>query len=326
MFGKKRDNKAAPEVAAAPEPGMTIHVMPRQFYGIEATLTPGTPEPTKAPAPVLPISPVAIVPPKTPVVRPIIVKKNRSWIGLMVALVVFLGLLGGGGYFAYRQIQAAQEAEQQAQAALEELANKPDTTPVQQIPVTSEPTTPTPAKDTDSDGLTDVEESLYGTNVREPDSDKDSFLDGNEVFHRYDPLGPAPQTLLDTGAVKVFSDAEYAYGLYYPTTWSLALTRENASVTFRSTRSAFVTVSAEAKDPAMSIDDWLLGKVSEGVKNQMKKILTKEGYIGFSSKDDRTSYLDLGDRVVTLVYDLGDKMQIEYLQTFQMMVNSFKKL
>ena len=71
--------------------------------------------------------------------------------------------------------------------------------------------TPVPGKDTDSDGLTDVEELLYGTNFRDPDSDEDTFLDGNEVFHRYHPLGVAPSTLIDTGAVKIFGDAGYAY-------------------------------------------------------------------------------------------------------------------
>ena len=47
-----------------------------------------------------------------------------------------------------------------------------------------------PGTDTDSDGLTDLEESLiYQTNPRLPDTDRDGFLDGNEVFHLYNPNG-----------------------------------------------------------------------------------------------------------------------------------------
>lgn len=44
------------------------------------------------------------------------------------------------------------------------------------------------AGDSDHDGLIDVEESHYGTNPQNPDTDGDGYEDGNEVFHGYDPL------------------------------------------------------------------------------------------------------------------------------------------
>jgi len=34
-------------------------------------------------------------------------------------------------------------------------------------------------------------------------------------------------------------------------------------------------------------------------------------------------YVEAGDKVFTVVYDLGDAKSIEFLQTFKMMVNSF---
>jgi hypothetical protein len=45
--------------------------------------------------------------------------------------------------------------------------------------------------DTDNDGLFDREEAnVYKTNPRNPDSDADGFIDGDEVKGGYDPLGP----------------------------------------------------------------------------------------------------------------------------------------
>jgi hypothetical protein len=44
--------------------------------------------------------------------------------------------------------------------------------------------------DTDNDGLTDAQESTYGTDPANPDSDGDGYLDGAEVESGYDPNGP----------------------------------------------------------------------------------------------------------------------------------------
>lgn len=45
------------------------------------------------------------------------------------------------------------------------------------------------AKDTDNDGLTDMEEIIYGTNKDNPDTDGDGHLDGAEVENGYNPAG-----------------------------------------------------------------------------------------------------------------------------------------
>lgn len=46
-----------------------------------------------------------------------------------------------------------------------------------------------PLSDSDNDGLTDFEESYYGTDSTNPDSDGDGYLDGEEVQNGYNPLG-----------------------------------------------------------------------------------------------------------------------------------------
>ncbi|MBU2509676.1 fibronectin type III domain-containing protein, partial [Patescibacteria group bacterium] len=69
--------------------------------------------------------------------------------------------------------------------------------------VPTRPELPPAGLDTDSDGLSDLEEVLYGTNSKSPDTDADGFLDGNEVFHLYNPAGTAPVKLLDSALVKI---------------------------------------------------------------------------------------------------------------------------
>ncbi|HTW96996.1 MAG TPA: thrombospondin type 3 repeat-containing protein, partial [Candidatus Methylomirabilis sp.] len=46
-----------------------------------------------------------------------------------------------------------------------------------------------PALDSDNDGLSDAEEAKLGTNLNNPDTDGDGYLDGSEVINGFNPLG-----------------------------------------------------------------------------------------------------------------------------------------
>lgn len=332
----------APAVpASAPATGagdIVIHTMPREFYGKEAALAESgaakgeaampKPEPKPEPKPV----PPPIAPPPVPQKSlPPVVVKGHSWPFILGTTVFFLAVLGVGGYFAYTRIMEEQAMREEAEAALiAEQAAQEAAEAARAAREAEEAAAaalaaaePTPGTDTDSDGLTDIEERLYGTDERDPDSDEDTFLDGNEVFHGYHPLGNAPSTLLDTGAVKVLDEPTYAYTMYYPSTWSVALARDTSSVTFKSARQAGVSATWKEKEgPNETLAEWFAREESTLSISDMTEMMTKNGYQTLSTSDDRTTYIDLGDAVLVLVYDLGDKTQIEYLQTFQMMVNS----
>lgn len=44
--------------------------------------------------------------------------------------------------------------------------------------------------DTDNDGLTDLEETIFGTDLKNPDTDGDGYSDSEEVKNGYNPNGP----------------------------------------------------------------------------------------------------------------------------------------
>ncbi len=347
MFGSK-PKTPNPTVTASPSTveattgptDVVIHTMPREFYGVEASLSPEVIGGVTAPRPE-PIPP----PPPPPVVAPPTVvspspameglgearKRKHSWKGPLITFFVMLIVLGAGGFAAYRLIDSAKQQKQLAESQLNQLkqqevqraAEAAAKAAQDAAAAAAQAAIPVPAKDTDSDGLTDIEELLYGTNFREPDSDKDTYLDGNEVFHGYDPLGLAPLTLLDTGAVKVFSDAAFAFTIFYPTTWTPVPSADSTSIAFRSSRQASISVGTTAKVATQSLADWYNAQQPGNDAKQLKESLTKDGFYGLTTADDRTTYLDNATSVITLTYDLGTRSQIEYLQTFEMMVNSF---
>lgn len=58
---------------------------------------------------------------------------------------------------------------------------------------------PTPAPDTDGDGLNDYEEPYWGTDFKNPDSDGDGFQDGEEILSGHDPAKRGPNDSLNGG-------------------------------------------------------------------------------------------------------------------------------
>ncbi len=318
FFGGKKSMPDVSSEAGIPvkeeDLGVVIHVMPKDFLGKEAKLRV---EPVPVSAPVsAPAVQSAAVPPK-PVPAPLPPKRHVSPALLVLfALVVLLG----GGAVAY--VMLTQSKPQTVVTPVVTTSTLPTTTPVK-TPVVETPTAPVQSKDSDSDGLTDIEERMYGTDYRNPDSDGDTFLDGNEVFHRYDPNGLSPSTLLDTGAVKMFTDATLPFTVYYPTSWKSSVDTAKGTVTFKTPALAAVAVTWGAKEKDLTVEDWVLKNVKDIDITTLKSSYTKEGYYTLRSKDDLVAYLDLGTMAYIMTYSLNGSTEISYIQTFAMMVNSF---
>ncbi|MFH0819932.1 MAG: thrombospondin type 3 repeat-containing protein [bacterium] len=86
------------------------------------------------------------------------VKKSKTGIILIVILVVLLAI-GGGAWLWMKN-------------------SRPTDTKSESV-----------VKDSDNDGLTDNDETKYGTNPNNSDSDNDGYLDGAEILNGYNPLG-----------------------------------------------------------------------------------------------------------------------------------------
>ncbi len=308
MFGKNKQNDAkATALPPLPE-GVVIRVMPEQFKG-QALMVKKNPP---VPVPVAPVPKPAPTPvPKKPVSPP---KKEKGRGGMVIVAVLLMLIAVIGAVIAF--ILLTRE-EPEPETVIVEV-------PVE-VEVDEEDGEPIPALDTDSDGLTDVEEMLYGTDYRNPDTDADTFLDGNEVFHRYDPLALSPSTLLDTGSVDIFVSPDDFFEVYYPVSWNAGSSFDMGTgvlseVTFQSTNTANISVTLTAELPfsTESASAIAMAGYDEG--------LTKEGYLSYEDNDEMIFYVIADGRIYVLEYDLVDETLIHFLQTFKMVVNSFKVL
>lgn len=92
-------------------------------------------------------------------------------------IVVFAGILAGGGYWAYNNFLKPKP--------LSPLLNLTNTAPTQP----TQPAQQVQPLDSDNDGLSNAEEKTLGTNPLSPDSDGDKLFDREEVkVYKTDPL------------------------------------------------------------------------------------------------------------------------------------------
>ncbi len=191
-------------------------------------------------------------------------------------------------------------------------------------PPPEQPKLPPAGLDTDSDGLTDLEEALFGTNPQNPDTDSDGFLDGNEVFNLYNPNGRAPSRLLDAKLVKMWTGS-VGWTIQVPTPWSVTLDATDGSrATIATGHGESFKLSIEDNPSALSVLDWYLASHPTIKPEQVLQYRSKRGYQGIISPDLLTTYIPWGTKVFVFTYDLDGQIFINYRTTYAMMLNSLE--
>lgn len=179
--------------------------------------------------------------------------------------------------------------------------------------------------DTDLDGVTDIEEAFYGTNPAEFDSDNDTYSDKQELINLYNPAGIAPIRLIESGIVQDYSSPVFDYMIYYPNTWNVKpLDATNTEVIFSSDTGEFIEVMVQDNAAGLSATEWFDKQNILPNVDLNQKAPTREGLVGIKSKDRRTVYFFEGDKVYIVIHNIGNKEEIDYDVTFEMMVRSFR--
>jgi hypothetical protein len=187
---------------------------------------------------------------------------------------------------------------------------------------------PTAGADADADGLTDEEETqLYHSNPNDPDTDKDSFLDNNEVLKLFDPVRPTPAMLRDNSGITIYTNAEQHYETFRPSNWSVKEDDAAKKTVFINAPSGeTVTIAISEKPAAQAFMDWYLAQAPGVNSSQVTTYVTRQGYSAIISPDQFVHYVDLGNnRVAVVTYSLGARLEVQYRVTFQMMVQSFRQ-
>lgn len=196
---------------------------------------------------------------------------------------------------------------------------------------------PTSSLDSDDDGLTDVEETLYGAGNTTPDTDGDGFIDGKkvqssgdiigELYLGYDPTAKSAR-LEGSSLVKRYTNVTYNWSILYPAKWTATQTSTatgDKSIMFSPDVSTveYLQVSVQDNPTNLSAKNWYLSQ-NPGVSESEVESLVVNGLDGIKSPDGTTVYLSKQDKIYWITYSTGNLTLVNYLTTFEMMYQSFK--
>ena len=202
---------------------------------------------------------------------------------------------------------------------------------IESCPADCKPPEPKPGQDSDSDGLSDREETeVFGTSSNDPNTDKDSFIDLNEVLNLFDPAKPTPAMLKDNPHIALYSNVAQHYVIFRPAAWIAndATDPEKKQATFTAPSGETVEVFVQDKQSAQSLMEWYLLQAPGVTSSQIEPLTfkTRQGYDAMLSPDQMSAYVDFGNKTIVVRYNLNSQREIQYRSTFKMMAHSLKKL
>lgn len=323
--------------------GIVVHSIPMEFYGgknpapTEIPVTPAQPMQPRAPQAPTGMAPrPAATSMKPPVAPP---KKKMTIVFIIVGAAVLVGAGFAAWWFLFRAQPQPAPVVVPPPPVVAVVPEPPvvevvTTTPeVAVIPEVIKP----PAEvlipnhqfknsvDEDSDGLTDIEEELWGTNGASADSDGDTFPDATEITNLYNPAGVTPERLVDAQLVSTYINPEYQYSMYYPKTWiAQAVDEGKKEVLFTSITQEFVSVRVLPFPTDMPFAAWFAKTFPAEQLSSYLPFVNKFKISGVMSADGMVAIITDGAHVYLLTYNGGTRDEINYRTTFKMMVQSFK--
>lgn len=316
-----------------------IHTIPVDFYGGKNPAPPEIQTQTRVAVPVA-TPKVAPRPQQTTAAslkKPAAVAPRPAWV-LPVIIVGAVLVLGGGGFAAWwflktpppAPVVVAPPEPVVAPPVVEEKVVSPPE------PEVAPPPAPvntsliaahifTDSADSDADGVTDVEEEMLGTNPTLPDTDGDTYPDQTELLHLYNPIGIAPQRLMDAKLVNTYINPDLNYLIYYPKDWIPgALDAAKREVLFTASTGEYVEVRAVPFPAGQPFPEWFAQNLAG--EDLTKYVPFKNRFMvsGIMSPDNTVALISDGANIYVVYYNGGSRAEINYRTTFRMMVESFK--
>jgi len=179
------------------------------------------------------------------------------------------------------------------------------------------------SSDIDADGLTDIEESLWGTSPTVSDSDADTYPDGEEVKNAYDPTASGVK-LESSALVKNYLSSRDGFTVLYPARWSVEEREDRTTLFVSEYREDFFQVLVEQAPSSMTLLDWYRTQFLDYEDRAVNTIVISGTSYAILSPDRLTAYAFSGGKLYVISYTPGMKESLDYQSTFAMFLKTIK--
>ena len=184
-------------------------------------------------------------------------------------------------------------------------------------------TPPLPTADTDSDGLTDAEEAIFGSDSSKPDSDGDGYTDGSEVNNGYDPAAPAGALLGASAKFASYASDSFFYQIKYPANWEVKkIDQEGSEIMITGGADEFMGVLVVSNPNKLTAAEWYAQQFTSLRPGEVPTYTVGE-FVWAMAPDGLTVYLATEKNIITFIYNIGTAERASYYQLFKAMIKLF---
>lgn len=271
--------------------------------------------------------------------------------GIIISASILLAvMLLTGGFFIYDSWQKRQVSQQppvdnlpQIEIQEEEVFSTTTATTTEEVATSTATSTETIvatstasttsetaislSRDSDNDGLTDVEETVFGTVPANPDSDGDGYKDGNEVVNGYSPTKPGNVKIGESPFISSITTdfGTNDFKATYPKDWRPSVSKSAHQLLLSVNTGEVITVTVKEnreKIPAMS---WYLQDHPQVPVSQLR-LVDSGDLSGIYSPDGMAAYLTDKDKSNFYVFEYvaGRQSEFRYPAIFAMLIKQIK--
>lgn len=267
---------------------------------------------------------------------------------LIVAVVILVAvILITGGYVAYDMFLANQKSQAPLPPPTRiEPIEEPTVLIIETPPTPTEEATTTPtstaenitqepgiivsiSKDSDGDGLTDIEETVFGTLPSNPDTDGDSYNDGIEVANGYSPIRAGTAKLVDSPFIATLATdfIDYNFSTIYPKEWKVSYINDNYQVLITASTGEVIRISIKDNLERLSALAWYLRDRPQTPVSELPIVQSKtQELLGIYAPDGLVAYLTNLDKskFYVIEYLVGRQTEFRYPAIMNMIITNIK--
>jgi hypothetical protein len=181
--------------------------------------------------------------------------------------------------------------------------------------------------DSDSDGLSNLEETAFGTDPNKVDTDGDTYSDKTEVDNLFNPIGDG--VLSFDSNILQYNNGKEGYSVFYPKSFSIQDALNNGSViTFSAPSSTnySIQISVQPNTAKQDILTYFNQKFADS-RAKSADVISKNGFSGIFSADKNEYYMTdaAKNNIYVISYDSAvSKTDLTYYDVFLVIAYSLK--
>lgn len=168
-------------------------------------------------------------------------------------------------------------------------------------------------QDTDADGLTDIEEQIYATDILIADSDGDGYSDGAELVSVFSPRLKAKALVTDN---TIRQESWNSWFFLLPKAWEVGPIANGFALSAAGL--SRISLEVQRNTDRLSLSAWLGATQTQ----DMTSFKTKNGLDAMRTADGLLTYIAFDDIVLVVTYHTNEEPTMEYRATYTMFINS----